>query len=46
MTDLSIDYSFARPSPEAIRRAGYIGVWRYLGGTEGKDLSQIGRAHV
>ena len=40
MTDLSIDYSFARPSPEAIRDAGYIGVWRYLGGTADKDLSR------
>ena len=39
MTDLSIDYSFARPAPAAIKAAGYTAVWRYLGGTEGKDLT-------
>jgi hypothetical protein len=40
MTELSVDYSYARPSPAAIRAAGYAGVWRYLsGGTPTKDLA-------
>lgn len=39
MTELSIDYSYARPAPAAIRAAGYAGVWRYLSGTAKKDLT-------
>jgi hypothetical protein len=39
--ELSVDYSWARPAPAAIRAAGYAGVWRYLsGGTAGKDLTK------
>lgn len=30
MTELSCDYSLARPSPAAIKAAGYVAVWRYL----------------
>jgi Domain of unknown function (DUF1906) len=40
MTSLAIDYSYARPSPAAVKTAGYDAVIRYLsGGTEGKDLT-------
>jgi hypothetical protein len=41
MTDtLSIDYSFARPDPAAIRAAGYGGVWRYLSTDPDKSLGK------
>lgn len=40
---LAIDYSFARPTPKAIRAAGYIGVLRYLSTTASKNLSAIER---
>ena len=42
MTELlSCDYSLARPSPAAIRQAGYTAVWRYLsGGGNAKDLTE------
>jgi len=40
VNELSIDYSYARPAPAAIKAAGYAGVWRYLsGGTPVKDLT-------
>lgn len=40
MSELSVDYSWARPAPAAVKAAGYTAVWRYLsGGTEGKDLT-------
>ena len=40
MTTFSIDFSYARPNPAAIKAAGYVGVWRYLsGGTAGKDIT-------
>lgn len=42
MTQLGIDYSFARPSPEAIRAAGYTFVLRYVTG-EGKALTAAER---
>lgn len=33
-----IDYSFARPGGEAIKKAGYVGVMRYLSYTTGKTI--------
>lgn len=37
---LAADFSYARPSPRAIKAAGYEGVFRYLsGGTPGKDIT-------
>ena len=41
MTELSIDYDTARPSPAAIKAAGYTAVWRYLdgGAVPGKSLT-------
>lgn len=39
MTTLACDYSFARPTPKAIRAAGYVGVIRYLSTTPNKNLS-------
>jgi hypothetical protein len=36
---LAIDYSFARPTPAAIKAAGVSGVMRYLGGSRNKDLT-------
>lgn len=35
-----VDYSFARPSPAAIKRAGYLGVMRYISsGSSKKNLT-------
>jgi hypothetical protein len=36
---LACDYSFARPSPEAIKAAGYVAVLRYVSHDPAKDLS-------
>jgi hypothetical protein len=37
--DCAIDYSFARPDPAAIARAGYVAVLRYLSTDPSKNLS-------
>jgi hypothetical protein len=40
--DLWVDYSFSRPSPDTIRKAGYVGVARYLTHLpSGKALSSV-----
>jgi hypothetical protein len=39
MTELVIDYSFARPDPHVIKAAGVVGVMRYLSHPSSKDLS-------
>lgn len=39
MSDLAIDYAWARPDPHAIRAAGYVAVLRYLSHDPSKDLT-------
>lgn len=39
MPDHVADYSSARPSPAALKAAGYVGVMRYLSGGGSKDLT-------
>lgn len=45
--DVVLDYSFARPDPAAIKRAGVVGVVRYLGHGAGKLISgpELERLH-
>lgn len=39
MAHIGIDYAFSKPSPNAIKAAGYTFVCRYLGGSASKDLT-------
>lgn len=41
-----VDYSFARPAPSTIKRAGYRGVLRYLGGSASKQLTKAEAASL
>lgn len=52
MTTKAVDYSFARPDPDSLKFAGYVGVMRYLapdvGSMRGKILraDELGRLHA
>lgn len=46
MIELAVDYSFARPSPAAIKAQGYKAVGRYLGGAPSKDITRSEAAQL